>query len=282
MLPKKQPWQWPLTFEQIRRLTNWPNIATKFARRGTIRSLLLSNWSSWHRAASATQWAEYESNLQSPTSPGESCARLPAGLRPHRHFWCLCWSTWNAQKMTVGIKGGNLLPLLLQVTLASPTICTCLFHIFGLSMLPNVVKETAVTMALNIRTNKASNELAKHRNQVCKTRHERKFASRKLVQLAPRSFCHAVDGIWEQCWKFNFSRGELHKASSRSAAPSAPLVLMSKHLECSKEDCGDVSSREDGMSKKVRLRHLSPHLDGAKCKKPQPKWTRPQIQWTWI
>ena len=73
-----------------RRLTNWPNIATKFARRGTIRSLLLSSWSSWHRAASATQWTEFESNAQSPTSPGESSARLPAGLRPHRHLWCHC------------------------------------------------------------------------------------------------------------------------------------------------------------------------------------------------
>jgi len=38
----------------------------------------------------------------------------------------------------------------LQVTFASPTICNCLFHIFGLSTLPNVVKETALAMALNI------------------------------------------------------------------------------------------------------------------------------------
>ena len=74
--------------KKTRRLTNWPNIATKFAKRGTLRSLLLSNWSSWHRAASATQWTEFESNHQSSTSPGESSARLPAGLRPHRHLWC--------------------------------------------------------------------------------------------------------------------------------------------------------------------------------------------------
>ena len=50
-----------------------------------------------------------------------------------------------------GLRGstdGNLLPLLMQMTFASPTICNCLFHIFGLSMLPNVIKETAVTMAL--------------------------------------------------------------------------------------------------------------------------------------
>ena len=67
-------------------------------------------------------------------------------------------------------------------------------------MLSNDVKETAVTMALNIRKkqkkkkNMAPNELAKHRNQVCKTRHSEKFASLKLVQLAPRSFCYK--SVW--------------------------------------------------------------------------------------
>ena len=122
------------------------------------------------------------------------------------------------------------------------------------------------------------NELAKHRNQVCKTRHPKKFASLKLVQLAPRSFCH---GIWEQYLKFNFSRGEFRKTSSRSAAPSA-LVWMSKHLECSKEDCGDIQSCvgrwhiEKGTfmpSKPESSKNLAfvggrpyYHLDGAKCK----------------
>ena len=63
-------------------------------------------------------------------------------------------------------------------------------------MLPNIVKETAVTMAKTLgKKNRVSNELAKHRNQVCETRNIEKFASLKLVQLAPRSFCHAVDGI---------------------------------------------------------------------------------------
>ena len=83
--------------------THWPNIATKFARRGTHQSVLPSNWSSWHRPASATQWTEFQDNHESPTSPGESCARLPAGLPPHRHLWCLCRSTWRAQKRTVRI-----------------------------------------------------------------------------------------------------------------------------------------------------------------------------------
>ena len=159
-------------------------------------------------------------------------------------------------------KDGNLLPLLLQVTLASPTICNCrLFHIFGLSMLPSVVNKTAVTRALNIgKKTRCLNEVAKHRNQVCKTRHSEKLASFRLVQLAPRSFCHAVDGIWEQRRKFNFSRGELRKTSSRSAAPSALLVSLPKHLECSRQGGGDKQPlREDGKSKKVRLCHLSPN-----------------------
>ena len=39
----------------------------------------------------------------------------------------------------------------MQVTFSSPTICNCVFHIFGLSLLPNVVKETAVAMAINIQ-----------------------------------------------------------------------------------------------------------------------------------
>ena len=88
-----------------KRLTNWPNIATKFAKRGTHKSLLLLNWSSWHHAASAMQWTEFACNTQSSTSPEESSARLPAGLRPHRCLWCNRESTWSDQKWTVGIKG---------------------------------------------------------------------------------------------------------------------------------------------------------------------------------
>ena len=87
--------------------TNWPNIATLFARRGTQKSLLLSNWSSWRRAASARHWTEFESNTKSSTSPGESSARLPTGPQPHRHLWCHCGSTWSAQK---GHGGGYTAP----------------------------------------------------------------------------------------------------------------------------------------------------------------------------
>ena len=143
----------------------------------------------------ATQWTEFEGTDQNSTSPRESCARLPAGLRPHRHFRHR-QSTWNAQKGTVGIKGRQSVAAPLASDFCKSDHLQLLFHGFGLSMLPNVVKETAVTMALNIqKKSTASNELAKHRNQVCKTRHSKKCASLKLVQLAPRSFCHAVDGI---------------------------------------------------------------------------------------
>ena len=211
-----------LTFEKKpRRLTNWPNIATKFARRGTLWRLLLSNWSSWHPAGSATQWTEFESNYQNSTSPlDESSARLPAGLRPHRHLWCLRQSTWSDQKGALGA-----VPLASDFC-KSDHLQLSISHFWPF----NVVKccqRNSRDNGLNIRKKtKASNELAKHRNQVCKTRHFVKVASLKLVQLAPRRFCHAVDGIWEQLPKFcgpigTFSTGrEFRKASSRSAAPS--------------------------------------------------------------
>ena len=145
--------------QKKRRLTNWPNIATKFAKQGTLRSLLLSNWSSWHRAASATQWAEFFCNDQSSTSPGENCARLPAGLRPHRHLWSHCQSTWSAQKRTVGQQGRQSVAAPLASDFCK-SICNCLFHMFGLSMLPNVIKQTAVTMALTFeKTNKKKERL---------------------------------------------------------------------------------------------------------------------------
>ena len=184
-----------LTFEKTRRLTNWPNIATKFARRGTDRSLLLSNWSSWYPAASATQWTEFESNLQSSNSPGESCARLPAGLRPHRHLWCRYrQSTWSAQKRTVGIKGWQSVAAPLASNFCQSVHVQLSISQFWPFNVAKCCQTNSCDNGLNTRKkNTASNELARHRNQVCKTRHSEKSASLKLVQLAPRSFCHAED-----------------------------------------------------------------------------------------
>ena len=96
-------------------------------------------------------------------------------------------------------------------------------------MLPNVVKETAVTMALNIQKKTPRlNKLVKHRNhQVCKIRHESKFASLKLVQLAPRSFCHAEDGIISHPWRFRDTRLQSFKCRRTSPAAWLRSALLS-------------------------------------------------------
>ena len=135
------------------RLTNWPNIATKFARRGTMRSLLLSNWSSWHRAASATQVTEFESNTQSSTSPGESCARLPAGLRPHWHHWCHRQSTWSAQTGTVGIKGRQSVAALACDFCKSDHLQLSIAHVWPFNV-AKCCQRNSRDNGLNIRKNK--------------------------------------------------------------------------------------------------------------------------------
>ena len=193
-----------------------------------------------HWELAATQRTEFDRNLQSSTSPGASSARLPAGLRPHRHLWCNCQSTWNAQKGIVGIKGRQSVAVPLASDFCKSDHLQLSISYFWPFNVVKCCQRNSRDNGPNIpKKNTASNELAKHRNQVCKTRHHVKFASLKLVQLVPRSFCHAADGIWEQPPKFIFSRGEFRKTSSRSAAPSAPLVCSPKHLGCSKGDCGD-------------------------------------------
>ena len=71
------------------------------------------------------------------------------------------------------------------------------------------------------------NELAKHRNQICKRRHAEKFASLKLVQLAPRSFCHAEDGILH-FWRFRDTRLQCFRWSRTSPAAwlGSPLLSL--------------------------------------------------------
>ena len=97
MLSKKHPWERPLIINQDSKTkhgvsTNWPNIANKFAKRGTNQSLLLSNWSSWHRAASATQLMESGCTLGDSGTPGCSASdvaglRQLLGLGPHCYHW---------------------------------------------------------------------------------------------------------------------------------------------------------------------------------------------------
>ena len=73
----------PLTFDKTLRLTKWPNIAPKSARRGTVESLLLSNWSSWHHAAAATQWTELSCTFGDSGTRGCSASDV-VGLRHMR------------------------------------------------------------------------------------------------------------------------------------------------------------------------------------------------------
>ena len=78
---------------------------------------------------------------------------------------------------------------------------------------------------LTFKKKTASQRTGQHRNQICKTRHARKFASLKLVQLAPRSFCHAVDGIRLHSWRFRDTRLQCFRCSRTSPAawPGSPL-----------------------------------------------------------
>ena len=57
------------------------------------------------------------------------------------------------------------------------------------------------------------------------------MASFRLAHRAPCSFCHPAAGISEQLSKPKVSKVRQHpKSSSRSTAPSAPRLLLSKHL----------------------------------------------------
>ena len=69
--------------------TNWPNIATKFAKRGTVRRLLLLNGSSWRRAASATLLME-SGTLGDSGTPGCNASDV-ARLRQLLGSGLLCY-----------------------------------------------------------------------------------------------------------------------------------------------------------------------------------------------
>ena len=95
-----------------------------------------------HWELAATQWTEFERNTQSSTSPGESSARLPAG--PAVPSAPLVASPKHLE-FSIGDCGDQ------RTAICCRSSCEWLLHvyfIFGLSMVPIVVKETAVTMAL--------------------------------------------------------------------------------------------------------------------------------------
>ena len=200
--------------------------------------MLLLNWSSWHHAASAMQWTEFACNTQSSTSPGESSARLPAGLRPHRCLWCNRESTWSAQKWTVGIKGRQSI----AVPLASHF---CMSDHLQLSISHVWPFNVAKCCQRNSRDNGLNIQKKTRRlTNWPKTRHHEKFASLKFVQLAPRSFCHAVDGIMWHLWRFRDttlqcfrrSRTSPHAAAWLGSPPSS-LKRSTKWWKATSENC---------------------------------------------
>ena len=186
LLSNKQPWRWPLRFEEKKHgvTANWPNIATKFARRGTQRILPLSNWSSWHPAASATQWTEFDRKNQSSTSPRESCAGLPADLRPHQHPWCYRQSTCSAQKRTVGIKGRQSVAALLASDFCKSDHLQLSVSHFGPCNVAKCLLSNKQPWRWPWHSNKntASKELAKQRNQVLQDEAPREF---RFSQICP-------------------------------------------------------------------------------------------------
>ena len=72
-----------------------------------------------------------------------------------------------------------------------------------------------------------------HLQPFLSARHLQKFAFFKWSHLKLRTFCHAPAGIWEQPVKSNSSSCvDWFNAWSKSAAPSAPLASLLKHLQC--------------------------------------------------
>ena len=186
------------------------------------------------------------------TSPGEISARLPAGLRPHPHFWCHsskhleCWKEDYVAEKRTAIYCRSSCKSLLHVR----PLGTVYFTFLAFHCCQKLSKKQPWQLALTFETNTASNDTWPN----IATKFARRGTHEKLcfsqvgpagtTQLLPRSGRNLRDNDR----KFNFSTGELRKTSSRSAAPSAPLVPLQKHLEGSKEDCEDIQPlREDGI-----------------------------------
>ena len=123
-------------------------------------------------------------------------------------------------------KDGNLLPLLLQVIFGKSDHLqlSSISHFRSFNVVTCRQRHSRDNGPWPLHSRKKTgrlNELAKHRNQICKTRCIEKSASLKFAQLAPRSFCHAVDGIMSHLWRFRDTK--LQRFRSRKTSPAAWL-----------------------------------------------------------
>ena len=82
-------------------------------------------------------------------------------------------------------------------------------------------------------------------------------------QAPSGTFCHAAAGIWLQPLKPKFSSCvDWLNAWSRSAAPSAPFVSVSKHLQCFvRNNLSKTPSDSDKCRYTIHLKHIQVNLD---------------------
>ena len=151
----------------------------------------------------------------------------PQGFRSLLKMTICHVSGWHRYAILSGEspkKKGNLLPLLLQVR----PLATVYFTFLAFHCCQMLSKKQLWQWPLTFqKKTRHLNEVAKHRNQICKTRHSEKFASLKLLQLAPRSFCHAEDGILH-FWRLRDTRLQSFKCSKTSPAAwlGSPLLSL--------------------------------------------------------
>ena len=145
------------------------------------------------------------------------------------------------------------------MTFASPTICNCrLFHIFCLSMLSNVVKETAVTMALltleaSQRTGQTSQPSLQDeaRIEACFFQ----IGPAGTTQLLPRSGRNSIT-----IRKVQLLQGRVAQDFQQVCGPIGTFGVIAKAPGGLKKGTVVIySPREDDIWKKVRLCHLSPN-----------------------
>ena len=158
-------------------------------------------------------------------------------------------------------KDGNLLPLLLQVTFVSPTICNCLFHIFGLSMLSNVVQETVVTMALNIRKKNTASIRTGQTSQPS-LQDEAPFEA-CFFQIGPTGTAQLLPRFGRNLralGKVQLLQGRVPQDFQQVRGPIGTGACVEAPGAIKKGTMGIYQPPwEDGISKKLRLCHASPN-----------------------
>ena len=199
-----------------------------FSLRGTQRILPPSSWATWRRWVFATPLLGSDYSRKDPSLPAVSTGSgLQINLRLQLHLACDCRSTCSVLSESICWKDvGKARSAGIQ-SILNPCRST--------------QTHTRTSQIWRCFWNRTTSNRDKKRR--CKkqeklqpflsARHWEKFAFFKLSHLAPLSLCHAPAGIWLQKRRSkSSSSGDWLNASNKSAAPSAPCVSLSKHLQC--------------------------------------------------